>query len=488
MSNDRTGQDNNWDDELNTEQDSYDTEEPRQPRRRVPSEQPPQRRPRPTTGSQQPPAQRPRRTADFDQAQRPQYPQRPRPTSDQGYSQDYPQEYTQDTPRRRAYTDAEQQGRSRANSNIPDRQDRPQRQRPLTEYDEYDVPQSPRPRTNTGSQSRQRQARPRSIASSQRERLPKRQRRPRRIWPWLLFGCLGGILLIVIGVGIAAYLAVRSTTGGGIGIGGIGGIGNTSTYTQNKQYPVQISTITQLQIHNQIGDVTITVDPNATEPIVSTTKKVKASSQSDANSQFNSIAVQIEPAGTPATTLAVNASVSNNSSIFGNHNNSVDIVITLPPSVNTGSTPVVLNGGSTVSNVTSVGNVTITGLNGVLNVKNDIGNITVQHAMLSPGSMLGTGTGNVTFNGALNTASGSSSNQSIYTIQSEAGNLDVTLPASINVTLDAYTNAGNITTDFNLSQIKQQDGSYNGPIIYGTTPNALLKLHVSSGNVALHKG
>lgn len=346
------------------------------------------------------------------------------------------------------------------------------------------MPQSPRPRTNTGSQSRQRQARPYSSASSQRERRP---RKPRRVWPWLLFGCLGGILLIVIGIGIAAYLAVRSTTGGGIGIGGIG-IGNTSTYTQNKSQSVPLSGITQLQIHNQIGNVTITVDPNATTPTVNTTKTVKASSQSNANSQFNSIAVQIEPAGTPATTLAVNASVSDNSSIFGNHNNSVAIVITLPPSVNTGGTPVVLNGGSTVSNVTSVGNVTITGLNGVLNVKNDIGNITVQHAMLSPGSTLGTGTGNVTFNGTLDIASGSSSHQSIYTMQSEAGNLDVTLPANINVTLDAYTNAGNITTDFNLSQIKQQDGSYNGPIIYGTTPNALLKLHVSSGNVALHKG
>lgn len=474
MSNDRTGQDNNWDDEMGTQQDGYDTQEPRQSRRRLPPQQPPQRRPRPTTGSRQPPAQRSRRTDDFDQPQRP---QRPRPTSDLGYSQDYPQ----DIPRRRAYTDAEQQGRSRANSNIPDRQGRPQRQRPLTEYDEYDVPQSPRPRPNTGSQSRQAQTRPRprSSASSQLKR------RPRRIWPWLLFGCLGGILLVVIGVGIAAYLAVRSTTGGGIGIGGIG---NTSTYTQQKSQPVQISGITQLQIHNQIGDVTITVDPNATTPTVSTIKSVKASSQSDANSQFNSIAVQVQPAGTPATTLAVNASVSNNSSIFSNHNNSVAIVITLPPSINTGGTPVVLNGGSTVSNVTSVGNVTITGLNGVLNVKNDIGNITVQHAMLSPGSTLETGTGNVTFNGTLDTASGSSSNQSIYTIQSEAGNLDVTLPANINVTLDAYTNAGNITSDFNLSQIKQSDGSYNGPIIYGTTPNALLKLHVSSGNVALHKG
>lgn len=295
-------------------------------------------------------------------------------------------------------------------------------------------------------------------------------------------------MLIVLGVGIAAYLAIRSASGGSIpGIGGIGGIGSTSTYTQHNSQPVPLASITQLQIHNQIGNVTITVDPNTTSPTVSTTKSVKASNQSDANSQFNSIAVQIEPPGTPSTTLAVNATVSDNSSLFGTHNNSVDIVITLPQSVNTTGTPIVLNGGSTASNITSVGNVTISGLNGTLNVKNDVGNITVSQAKLSPGSTLETGTGNVTFNGTLDTSSGSSSNQSIYTIQSEAGNLDVTLPANINVTLDAYTNAGNITTDFNLSQIKQSDGSYNGPMIYGTQPNALLKLHVSTGNVTLHK-
>ncbi len=146
-----------------------------------------------------------------------------------------------------------------------------------------------------------------------------------------------------------------------------------------------------------------------------------------------------------------------------------------------------LNVGNLLGNITSVGNATISGLNGVLNVKNDIGNITVQNTLLSPGSTLETGTGNVTFNGTVDTTSGSSSNQSIYTISSEAGNLDLTLPASINVTLDVYTNADNITSDFDLSRIKQPDGSISGPIVFGNIPNALLKLHVSTGNITLHK-
>ncbi len=472
MSNDSTGQNNDWDDELDAQldTDNIDTEVSRPRRRRLPSGQPPPRpgqpplqRPRPTTGSRQPSSrQQQRSTTDFGQSQGS---SRPRPYTDPPYVQ--------------------QPGRPRSSADIPQRPQSPQspqRPRPLPETN---MPQPQRPRSNTGprtQQTQQTRPRSRSTVTDQGERRPLRQR---RIWPWLLVGCFGGILLVALGVGIAAYLAIRSATGQGIGIGGIG---NAGSYTQQKQQVVPLSTITQLQIHNQIGNVTITVDPNATEPLVSTTKIVKASSQSDANTQFNSISVQVEPAGTPTTTLAVNASVSDNSSIFGSHNNSIDIVITLPSSVNTGGAPVILNGGSPASNVTSVGNVSINGLNGTLNVKNDIGNITVQNAMLSPGSTLGTGTGNVTFNGTLDTASGSSSNQSIYTIQSEAGNLDVTLPANINVTLDAYTNAGNISSDFNLSQIKQPDGSYNGPIIYNTTPNALLKLHVSSGNVALHKG
>ena len=301
-------------------------------------------------------------------------------------------------------------------------------------------------------------------------------------------GCVGGIVLVIVGVLVAIFLAIHNTAGGGINIGGIGGIGgSTSTYTQRSQLPVPMLSIEQLQIHNQIGDVTISVDPNTTTPLVTTTKSVKATSQSDANKQFGGINVQIEPSGTAPTTLAVSASISDNTTIFSTHNDSVSIVISLPQSVN-GGTPVVLNGGSPASNITSVGNATINGLNGVLNVKNDIGNITVQNATLSPGSTLETGTGNVTFNGSVNTAAGSSSNQSIYTLQSESGNLNVTLPASINVTLDAYTNSGSITSDFDVSRIKLADGSLEGPIIYGTTPNALLKLHVSTGNIALHKG
>ena len=472
MSNDGTRQNNDWDDELDSQPGTNNTGEPRPRRRRLPSEQPPR--------SPQPPLRRPRPTTESRQSSTP----RPRTTSDLGQSQG--------SSRPRSYRDATdttgtQQGRPRLNANVP------QRQRPLPETD---IPQSPRPRSNTSSQSRQTQQtqqtqqtrpRPRSTTSGQGERRPPRRQPPlrqRRIWPWLLVGCFGGILLIVLGVGIAAYLAIRSATGGGIGIGGIG---NASSYTQHNQQVVSLSVITQLQIHNQIGNVSITVDPNATAPLVSTTKIVKANSQSDANSQFNSIAVQVEPTGTPSGTLAVNASVSNNGSLFGNHNDSVDMVITLPPGVNTGTTPVVLNAGSSPSNITSVGNVTISGLNGVLNVKDDIGTITVQNALLSPGSTLETGTGNIIFNGSVDTTSGSSSNQSIYTMQSEAGNLDVTLPATINVTLDVYTNSGKITSDFDLSRIKQPDGSISGPILPGTMPNALLKLHVSTGNIALHK-
>lgn len=302
-------------------------------------------------------------------------------------------------------------------------------------------------------------------------------------------GCFGGIVLVIAGVGIAVFLSIRNATGGSVGIPGIPGIGGSaSTYTQRSQLPVPMSGIAQLQIHNQIGDVTITVDPNTTTPTVTTTKAVKATSQSDANKQFRGINVQVEPSGTDPSTLAVSATISDNSTIFSNHDDSVSIVIALPQSVNSSGSPVVLNGGTPIGNITSVGNVTINGLNGVLNVKNDIGNITVQNATLSPGSMLETGTGNVTFNGSVNTAAGSSSNQSIYTLQSEAGNLNVTLPATINVTLDAYTNSGNITSEFDVSRIKNTDGSLEGPLIYGTTPNALLKLHVSTGSIALHKG
>src|SRR6266566_8259362 len=142
---------------------------------------------------------------------------------------------------------------------------------------------------------------------SARPRSPQTRQRPRKqrsVWPWLLMGCAGGIVILVAAAAITVFLTIRSSTGGGI----IPVVTNNSgTYTQaSSPQPIQISTITQMQVHDQIGDVTITVDPNTTTPTIATLKKVKAASSDAANKEFGNISIQVQPTG---STLSISATV-----------------------------------------------------------------------------------------------------------------------------------------------------------------------------------
>src|SRR5579859_1685466 len=171
----------------------------------------------------------------------------------------------------------------------------------------------------------------RSSSPSFQPREPRLRQRPykkRSVWPWLLIGCASGVVILVAAAAVTVFLAVRGATGG-VGGGLLPVIANPTTYTQQSQpQALPISTLTQMQVHNQIGDVTITVDPRAAVPTLTTVKKVKAASSNEANKEFGNISVQVQPA---ASTLSISATVPNNGYIFGNHNDAVDLSITLPP-------------------------------------------------------------------------------------------------------------------------------------------------------------
>ena len=338
--------------------------------------------------------------------------------------------------------------------------------------DEYDDERYRRPRTRTRTRS-------------QAQRRPQRRRRG---WPTLLLGCLGGVLLVVVAIAVLVYVAVSRTAGtiplpgGASNVPGIGG-GNPSAFTKTvtQSLPIPNGKIAQVQVHNQIGNIIISADPNAQQASVTGLKTVKAANESAAQSDFNAMQVQ---AGMDSTTgvLTVNASVPNsNSSLLSNHNDTIDLTIVFPP-LNNGNAPVTLN------IETSVGNVQISGLNGVMTVKDDIGNVTVQQAQLFDGSHLETGTGNVTFSGSLDTTLNP---QAAYKFQCEVGNLNVTLPATTSIILDANTNVGGIKSAFPITA-QNSDGSanYYGPLLPGAspTPTATLVLDVSSGNIGIQKG
>lgn len=317
---------------------------------------------------------------------------------------------------------------------------------------------------------------------------PRRRRRAR--WPFLLVGCIGGIVIVAIAaaVGIFAFSSSLPT-------GGLGSVGNSQTYTSTSRQPLPLSsTIAQVQVHNQIGNVSITVDPAATNTTVTTIKKVQATSSASASKEFGRIMVQVQPPSAPSNILVVSTSIPNASGmVLGKASDAVDVMITLPVAASTNArAPLVVNV------VTSVGNVLVSGLNAVLVVKNLVGDVTAHQTRLVDGSHLETGTGNVIFDGTLDTSgtlssdpcnNPTSASHPMYKIQSERGNVDVTLPVTTNIILDANVNAGMINSEFAI-KVTNTSGSpgYCGPLLSNplTPPAGVLVLDVSSGNIALH--
>lgn len=308
---------------------------------------------------------------------------------------------------------------------------------------------------------------------------------------WLLIGCATIIVMIIAFAVVSTLKMTGNVPAGSIGIGGTS---KPIAYTQQSQQPLpQLSTITQLQVHNVVGNVSIIIGPTTTTAMVTTVKKVKAVSKDEANKEFGRISIQ---ASTTGNSFIISVSLpTTNGSILNKDGDSVDMTITLPPSVNANSTAPPL----TLKIDTSTGNVLVNGLNGVLMIKNGIGNVTVQGATLADGSHLETSTGNVVFAGSLDASSGSKPDpcgnpggdfHPLYKFQSETGNVDVTLLATTNVVLDANVNQGMIKSDFSIS-VANTGGSpsYCGPLLSNqlTQPGAVLVLDVSSGDIILHK-
>ena len=321
--------------------------------------------------------------------------------------------------------------------------------------------------------------------------------RPRRVWSTLLIGCIGGIVTVLLILGIIAFVLFRNLPSG---LGGI--IGSKSSFTKQVQQPLPISATTrQLQVHNRVGNLSIMVDSTATQATLSAVEKVQASSSSDANKEFGRISVNVK-AGSDPSILTVSATVPDTSGgLLAGASDSVDMTIVLPLSAvnNNPTLPFTIS-----ASVASTGDMSVQNFNGLLNLTDNMGNISVQHGLLTEGSCLQTNNGNVTFNGSLTTASITDTGlipctanttrnpHPWFSIKSEVGNVDVTLSAeTTNVILDASTNSGKINlSDFNLNIQQNSDGSasYNDPLIAGTSPTAMLVLGVSTGNITLHKG
>jgi hypothetical protein len=338
---------------------------------------------------------------------------------------------------------------------------------------------------------------------------PPPRRRQRRVWPVLLAGCGLGVVLTVLAAAVVVFLALRSTQSGGVSPIPIIGGGSTQTYTKEDTTPVQLSAISQLQVCDKIGNVSINVDPAATTPVVTTTKVVHMNSQSAADQEFQRIAVEIQPPGTianaltctrlqptstPSTSststtsgssLTVNVTLPANNGLVQANSDAVNVAITLPQSVLPPDGPTM-----NLDVEAPVGNININGISGLMNLAADKGNIQVSNGVITGGSQIVTNLGNIVFNGILGSPAVATSQNNYYRISSSQGNIDVTLPATTNVNLDTYTNQGKITSDFTIAlQTSGAGMTYQGQLNTASSPapSVTLALHMNLGNIAIHK-
>jgi hypothetical protein len=355
------------------------------------------------------------------------------------------------------------------------------------DYDEYDY--------ELDDQEEPRRQRP--LPARQRQRPAKK----RSMWPLLLMGCGLGVLVTVLGAALVVFLALRTSQGGSIPSLPI--LNTTKSFTKDeKQTLASLTSLTQLQVCDKVGNVSIKVDQSVSVPTITAHKTVQANNQASADQAFQALAVQAAPAGTitklsclqsPATataqanansSLTVNVTFPDSNGLVRVNNNTVDLAILLPPAT------VQSDGPQLALNVEApVGNISVDGLSGLLNIRGGTGNVSVSHAALADNSNIDTGQGNVTFNGLLILPGGTNATAH-YFIRSEQGTLDVTLPTGTSATLDANTNVGTITTNFPITIKANSDGSasYNGPLTASTTaPNSVVVVDVSTGNINIHQ-
>ena len=326
---------------------------------------------------------------------RPSMPQREREGRyrDSGTSEQRPRQtrnIREDEPPERTYRQEPPAPRQEPRSTRPIREDvyreselRTTRPRPSRDLREYDYPDerytsTPRRReVDTDYEGYRRPARrsgTRSSRPAEPVARPAKRRARRSVWSTLLTGVIGGIIAIALVVGIGWFVLIHTlqVSFPGLGIG-------TSTYVSAQQsVPLNItSSITQLQVTNYAGNISISDDSNITTGgTLSYVKKTQASSSSSAASDFARIQVKAQPGNSAAcpATGCMTVSVSAPPTIPA----TVDLTIVLPAQSPTPQ--FVLN-----AKTTQTGDIVVQNFSGLLSLSDNIGNVNVKGGLLASG-------------------------------------------------------------------------------------------------------
>jgi Putative adhesin len=139
-----------------------------------------------------------------------------------------------------------------------------------------------------------------------------------------------------------------------------------------------------------------------------------------------------------------------------------------PTNVSTQSGDVVINNvkGQTVVRTVN-GSIKVNGITGQLKAVTQNGDITVQQAALSGQSVLQTKFGSVNFTGDIDP-------NGTYTMETQSGNVDLTLPANAAFQLQTSINSGSVQNEFGSNSV-------------GSAPQAQIVISIGSGSVIIKK-
>jgi len=165
--------------------------------------------------------------------------------------------------------------------------------------------------------------------------------------------------------------------------------------------------------------------------------------------------------------VTVNASVKANLGFFST--DSVDLNITVP---STGDLQI----------KTNTGLIDVSGVSGQMLLSTATGAIDATNDTLSSSSSLKSNTGEVSFNGSIDTNGGT------YLFQADTGEVNVTLSAASSFHLIASTDTGSINSDFpvNIQHPNVTGASVNSDV--GSSPKATVTLKANTGAINLHRG
>jgi hypothetical protein len=197
-----------------------------------------------------------------------------------------------------------------------------------------------------------------------------------------------------------------------------------------------------LQVRNPVGSVTVRSGPAEGRVVVEATKEARSIWGRSSERMLDQLDVRVEPKG---SNVMVDVRVPEASGTgFGR----VNLVITVPADTD-------------VDIVNETGHVTILGVEGDLRVRSETGSVRMEDVVVAASCDVMNTTGSVTFEGRL-PEPGSLDEAWDVLLRTETGDIDFFVPSDSQFTLDAESETGGVTSEFELQGL--QSGRQRGEV------------------------